>query len=321
MTFHDIEFSRAISYRSQVGEEGSALVVELESRAEQRVDRDGQTRIVCNLAYGVKTPAQLALALDFKRCRGHRAHTWRLLNVFDYSTNAANTFSNFATDLSTAIDEELGVGDGSTTQFQLVKRFVSGAQTSMVNIEKPIAGTVKVAIDGVVQSSGFSVNTSTGVVTFTTAPTNGEVVSAGCLYNYEARFANDLVTASVSSFRIGDIVGGLEVVSVFGSSIIDDDIYRGGGSTISLTADTELTPQHGRVVRVTPDASGRALILPDPTRWALGGPYWKLRNTSGSYTFMIDHAGSTLATIATSAHCEVWLADAGGGVPVWEVFA
>lgn len=65
------------------------------------------------------------------------------------------------------------LGDGTTTTFQMVKRYLAGATAAHTRtIRKPVSGTVKVSVDGVDQTEGpdFSVDFSTGVVTFTTAP-------------------------------------------------------------------------------------------------------------------------------------------------------
>jgi uncharacterized protein (TIGR02217 family) len=64
-------------------------------------------------------------------------------------------------------DQAIGTGDGATTAFQLVKRYASGAQSWTRAIAKPVTGTVRIALSGVEQPSGWSVDTTTGVVTFT----------------------------------------------------------------------------------------------------------------------------------------------------------
>jgi Conserved hypothetical protein 2217 (DUF2460) len=48
--------------------------------------------------------------------------------------------------------ELLGTGDDATTQFQLVKHYPSGSVIEVRTITKPIAGTVKVYLDGTLQA-------------------------------------------------------------------------------------------------------------------------------------------------------------------------
>jgi hypothetical protein len=66
-----------------------------------------------------------------------------------------------------ATDQIIGTGDGSEMAFQLIKTYGSGGHSSVRKIKKPVAGTVRLALDAVEQMSGWSVDTTTGMVTFT----------------------------------------------------------------------------------------------------------------------------------------------------------
>ncbi len=55
-------------------------------------------------------------------------------------------------------------------------------------ITKPVAGTVQVYLDGVEQPSGWSVDTTTGLVTFGVPPTLGVEVTAGFEFDVPVRF-------------------------------------------------------------------------------------------------------------------------------------
>jgi uncharacterized protein (TIGR02217 family) len=72
-------------------------------------------------------------------------------------------------------------------------------------INKPVAGTVLVAVGGVAQSSGWSVDTTTGIVTFTTAPANGAAVTAGFEFDVPVRFDSDLMDVTLDIERLGSI--------------------------------------------------------------------------------------------------------------------
>jgi len=109
----------------------------------------------------------------------------------DFSTNAQTL-------PPTAQDEPL-VQLTSTT-FRLVKRY--GGGNAALNIGKPVrtlfkpvAGTVKIAVAGVVQNSGWSVDTTTGIVTFTVAPVG--VVTGGCEFDLPVRFDTDLLVHQI----------------------------------------------------------------------------------------------------------------------------
>jgi uncharacterized protein (TIGR02217 family) len=102
-------------------------------------------------------------------------------------------------------DQGIGTGDGSTTAFQLLKAYASGAQAWIRSITKPVAGTVSVALDGVTQASGLSVDTTTGLVTFVIAPTNGVAITAGFEFDVPVRFDADQLDVTHDIERLGTI--------------------------------------------------------------------------------------------------------------------
>lgn len=81
--------------------------------------------------------------------------------------------------------------------YQLRKQYgTDGAALSVGyperTIYKPVAGTVVVAVDGVPQPSGWSVNTATGRVTFAVDPGESAVVTAGCEFDIPVCFDSTL---------------------------------------------------------------------------------------------------------------------------------
>ncbi len=55
-------------------------------------------------------------------------------------------------------------------------------------IKKPVVGTVKPYLAGVLQSSGWSVDTTTGVLTFLASPAVGVAVTADFEFDVPVRF-------------------------------------------------------------------------------------------------------------------------------------
>src|SRR5690606_38607892 len=102
-------------------------------------------------------------------------------------------------------DQTIGTGNGAITAFQLVKRYVSGGQTWTRTITKPVADSVRVALDGAEQASGWTVDTTTGVVTFDTAPDNGIAVTAGFAFDVPVRFDTDALDVTLDLERLGSI--------------------------------------------------------------------------------------------------------------------
>ncbi|MGD9613844.1 MAG: DUF2460 domain-containing protein [Alphaproteobacteria bacterium] len=85
-------------------------------------------------------------------------------------------------------NETLGTGNGVKTTFQLVRSFGEYVEP----ITAPNVVTIKQ--DGVVTSAGlYSVNAGTGVVTFSSAPANGVIVTADFTYYFRCRFVDDTI--------------------------------------------------------------------------------------------------------------------------------
>ena len=72
-------------------------------------------------------------------------------------------------------------------------------------IAKPVAGTVRVALGTVEQMSGWTLDATTGVVTFTTAPGNGVIVRAGFEFDVPVRFDTDMLDVTLDIERLGSI--------------------------------------------------------------------------------------------------------------------
>jgi len=99
---------------------------------------------------------------------------------------------------------QIGVGDDSTTEFQLVKIYSSGPVAVSRDITKPVAGSVDIYVDSILQSSGVSVDTATGIVTFTTPPAMDEVITADFEFDVPVRFDTDEMAVSMDSFDAGN---------------------------------------------------------------------------------------------------------------------
>jgi uncharacterized protein (TIGR02217 family) len=102
-------------------------------------------------------------------------------------------------------DEALGTGDSTTTAFQLVKRYASGAQSWTRAITKPVQGTVRIALAGIEQPSGWSVDTTTGLLTFSVAPGAGVAITAGFEFDVPVRFDTDVLDVTPDRARLGSI--------------------------------------------------------------------------------------------------------------------
>ena len=104
----------------------------------------------------------------------------------------------------TPLDQALGSGTGSARTFALKKTYASGPAAWTRAIVKPVAGSVRVAVGGV-ETTAFTLDATTGVVTLTTAPANGAAVSAGFEFDVPVRFDADSLAINLAGFRAGEI--------------------------------------------------------------------------------------------------------------------
>src|SRR5207248_6417759 len=93
----------------------------------------------------------------------------------------------------------------TTTQFQLIKTYASGPSTWMRTIKKPVAGTVRLGVAGVEQTSGITIDTTTGLVTFDSPPAAGAAITAGFAFDTPVRFDPDSISINLSNFAAGEI--------------------------------------------------------------------------------------------------------------------
>jgi uncharacterized protein (TIGR02217 family) len=100
----------------------------------------------------------------------------------------------------TPTDEPIGTGDGTVTSFPLTKSYSEG---EVRRITRPVAGSVRVAVDGVEVASGWSLDPS-GTVSFDAAPEAGQTVSAGFLFDVPVRFAEDRLEVNRATFKAGE---------------------------------------------------------------------------------------------------------------------
>lgn len=186
MGFVEVQFPTDISYGSSGGPEYATDVVASQSGFEQRNIAWSEARARYNVAHGVKTKAQLDALIAFFRARKGRAYGFRFKDWTDYQATA----------------ETIGTGNGSQTQFQLVKRYLSGAVSELRSIKKPVSGSVQIYSNATLQTAGVSIDSTTGVVSFVVPPATGVVITASFQFDVPVRFDTDRLSASLDAYGI-----------------------------------------------------------------------------------------------------------------------
>lgn len=111
------------------------------------------------------------------------------LDIFHVCGGSAGAFRFHWWREKPVVGQQLGIGDGSTTNFQLFRTYARGGFTRDRKITRPIVGSVTVYVDGIATSAG--VDYDTGVIIFGAAPPLNSVITADFDYDLPVRFADD----------------------------------------------------------------------------------------------------------------------------------
>ena len=185
-SFREVRFPDNTAYGATGGPEFATTVVATSAGYEKRNVNWAESRGRWDVASGLKKQAQIDELIAFFRARMGKAYGFRFKDWTDYK----------------AAGQPLGIGDDALTQFQLVKQYPSGSVMEVRTITKPVAGTVKVYLDGEEQLAGWSVDTTTGLVTFGTAPAPGVEVTADFAFDVPVRFDTDHMVVTIETYQL-----------------------------------------------------------------------------------------------------------------------
>lgn len=200
MSFHEVRFPATLSFGSSGGPERRSEVVTLANGFEERNTPWKHSRRRYDAGMAMRSLDDIELLIAFFEARQGQVFGFRWKDWADYKSCKPSL-------AVAATDQALGTGDGVTLGFALIKTYASGGQSYARPIRKPVQGTVRVAVGGVeqVEATDFSIDLSSGLVTFVAAPAAGQAVTAGFEFDVPVRFDTDSLQTSVSTFRAGDV--------------------------------------------------------------------------------------------------------------------
>jgi len=198
MAFHEVRFPDNISRGARGGPARRTQIVELASGDEERNASWADSRRRYDVSYGIRRADDLDAVVQFFEARNARLHGFRFKDWGDYKSCKPSQ-------AHAATDQLIGTGDGSETEFQLVKRYTSGAQTWVRTITKPVSGSVTIAVNGSPMASGWTLDSATGIVTFAAAPASGAAIRAGFEFDVPVRFDSDTLDVTLDIERLGSI--------------------------------------------------------------------------------------------------------------------
>lgn len=195
MAFDEVQLPLRVGFGSAGGPAFSTEIITIDGGYERRNQNWASARRNFDAATGLRSAGDVATLLHFFHARAGRARGFRVKDWSDYSS-ASDGISTPAFN-----NQMIGTGNGTTTQFQLIKTYSSGGINHVRSIRKPLAGSVLIGLNGTASSSGWSVDTTTGIITFSTAPLAGAAITAGFLFDVPVRFDTDQLHISAEDFQ------------------------------------------------------------------------------------------------------------------------
>ncbi len=200
MDFHEVRFPAALSFGSLGGPERRTEIVTLANGHEERNTPWQHSRRRYDAGVGLRSLDDVETMIAFFEARRGQLHGFRWKDWSDYK-------SCVPLDDVSPFDQLIGSGDEVLTTFQMAKCYHSGGAEYWRPVTKPVDGTVRVAVGGVEQQEDvdFTVDYTTGIVTFGAAPDMGAEIRMGFELDVPVRFDTDVIQTSAASFRAGDV--------------------------------------------------------------------------------------------------------------------
>jgi uncharacterized protein (TIGR02217 family) len=197
MAFHEVRLPARLAFGSTGGVERRTEIVTLGSGFERRSTPWAEGRRRYLIGANLRSLDDMAALTAFFEARRGRLYGFRFRDFADFKSCAPGGSL-------TPTDQALGEGDGTRTAFQLVKRYGGDDDALERRIAKPVAATVRIAVDGAeLPATGFAVEAGTGLVTLDAPPAVGAALTAGFEFDTPVRFDADRIEVTLESFEAG----------------------------------------------------------------------------------------------------------------------
>lgn len=228
MAFFEVQFPTQISYRAIGGPGFNTTVNKSFSGQEQR----NKNRSLSRGKWTVSLTTPMSTADSSKPGPTTRQQFIDMLQAFFLVVTGRGDGFRLKDHKDFQITgQQIGVGTGSLTTFQLIKQYTSGGRTYTRTIYKPITPavtdylgnslpqTVALFDNGTpILSSDFTVDDTTGIVTIPTAPLNTHVITANAQFHFPVRFDTDDLQIQLEE---SDVAGGNAIASVNSITLIE----------------------------------------------------------------------------------------------------
>jgi uncharacterized protein (TIGR02217 family) len=200
MAFHEMRFPASLSFGSLGGPERRTEIVALTNGFEERNSPWAHSRRRYDAGLGLRSLDDVGELIAFFEARQGQLHGFRWKDWADYKSCAASRSPQ-------PTDQIIGTGDGQRSVFALQKTYLSGTESYIRPVVKPVAGTVLVAVAGdpKIETLEYELDAKTGEIRFAEPPDVGVAITAGFEFDVPVRFDSDRIQTSVESFQAGEV--------------------------------------------------------------------------------------------------------------------
>lgn len=190
-SFDEVQMPADLSYGATGGSKFNTMITELASGFEQRNVNWSKVRGEWDVSYNLRRQDKLDAIRAFFMARRGRAIGFRFKDWADYQLAR----------------QSIGQSNGTTTIFQIYKRYASGPSYFDRDLTKIVSSGIdvplKVWFDGSLLSSP-TIDLNTGKITLnsTQAATTGKVIEVACEFDVPARFDTDHIAAGITAYRV-----------------------------------------------------------------------------------------------------------------------
>jgi uncharacterized protein (TIGR02217 family) len=190
--FHEVRLPLRLSLGASGGPGRRTDIVALSNGGETRNARWADARRRYDVGTGLRGLDDLYRLIEFFEARRGQLYGFRFRDPVDHGSGTHGVTVS-------AIDQLIGEGDGARTLFELTKTYADPGGATTRRIEKPVEGSVLVAVDGApLAPADFAVDPTAGLITIGPAavPRTGAQVTAGFEFDIPVR-----LTPTASRFR------------------------------------------------------------------------------------------------------------------------
>lgn len=199
--FHEVRFPLRLSLGASGGPGRRTDIVALSNGGETRNARWADARRRYDAGTGLRGLDDLYQLTAFFEARRGQLYGFRFRDPVDHASAPPGQ-------AVTAIDQQIGIGDGVKVLFELSKTYADAGGATTRRIEKPAEGSVVLAVGGLSLDPGdYAVDHATGVVTIApgSVPAPGAIVTAGYEFDIPVRFDTDRIEISLAAFKAGSV--------------------------------------------------------------------------------------------------------------------